>query len=280
MSLRVSVNQLAALGRAIPSPRWYVDERLWTFLIASLIAENPERQIPVFCGEPLRLPVGGRVACEAEPISTRLRENNTVLDIAFGHIMVRSTPSAASTPAKETLAGITYSPHSEDAWVCFVEAKYLSDCDCKVTNDPLRNQLTRVIENLLCFQDANGQLPSRLFFALLTPRLFRDHPKARFYGYKMADLADRQGILAEIGTCTLTRRATGGYCYPDLAQRLEALAQPRWVTFEEVLQQAGLGDDLDVLRRPDQLAHIHGEIRDRLAAAGLRSGAGAQQVQA
>jgi hypothetical protein len=38
------------------------------------------------------------------------------------------------------------------SWVCFVAAKCLSDSSGDVTDDPLRNQLTRVIENALMFQ--------------------------------------------------------------------------------------------------------------------------------
>jgi hypothetical protein len=95
-----------------------------------------------------------------------------------------------------------------------------------VTRDPLRNQITRIIENLLCFQ-AGGKHPSRLHFGLLTPRLFRDNPKARLYGYKMQDYEDPAAILKDIEACELPRRCTAGYSFPELKPRLHALQPPR-----------------------------------------------------
>ena len=261
----VSARQLKTLQDSISSPRWTVNEQLWTFLAASLIAEAPERFIPLFCGEVQKLPAGGRVVCEAEPISTRsgVVEGNTVLDIAFGHIAVRRSTASAAPEAKSTLAGITYEPQADDSWACFVEAKYLSDCDCKVTHDPLRNQLTRIIENLLCFQ-SGGKFPNRLYFALLTPRVFRDTPTARLYGYKMRDYQNPTAVLADVQNCTLEVRSTNGYCYPAVGERLESLAPPRWVTFEDVLQQGGLGEGLDIVRRTNELLPVHAEIVRRL----------------
>jgi len=44
---------------------------------------QPQKGIRLF----FLTPVGGRVVCEAEPISLRgVKESNTVLDIAFGHL--------------------------------------------------------------------------------------------------------------------------------------------------------------------------------------------------
>src|ERR687889_128407 len=104
----VSARQLQSLQARILSPRWYIDEQLWTFFVATLIAEAPERQIPLSCGEPLPLSDGCGVACEAEPISTRSgsKEGNTVLDVAFGHIGSRSLPTSGTAASANTLAGI------------------------------------------------------------------------------------------------------------------------------------------------------------------------------
>ena len=114
----VSSRQLQALQTRILSPRWYIDEQLWTFLTALLIAESPHIQIPQFCGDDLTLPEGGVVACEAEPISTRSgsKEGNTVLDIAFGHIGSRSLPTGGGAFPSNTLAGICYSPVVDDSY--------------------------------------------------------------------------------------------------------------------------------------------------------------------
>ena len=263
----VSPRQLLSLERRISSPMWYIDEQLWTFLTAALIAEKPHEYIQLFCGDTVSLPAVGRIVCEAEPLSTRSGsvEGNTVLDIAFGHVVPRALRAGDSATPQNTLAGIAYGAHANNSWVCFVEAKYLSDCGCKVTHDPLRNQLTRVIENLLCFQ-TDGQMPSRLYFALLTPRVFRDNPTARLYGYKMRDYADRDAIKTDIEACPLLRRTTRGYTFPDTTPRIGALVALRWVTFEDVLKQAGLGEELDVVSHATELGHIREEISSRLMA--------------
>lgn len=263
----MSARQLLSLQARIQSPRWYIDEQLWSFLVASLIAEAPQKQIPLFCEKAMTLSAGCAVACEAEPISTRhgSKEGNTVLDIAFGHIGARGHPVASGNSAAQFFAGIAYSPVGDDSWVCFVEAKVLSDASGSVTRDPLRNQLTRVIENLLCFQ-AVGKHPNRLHFALLTPRVFYDNPTARLYGYKMRDYCDHEAILKDIDRCELPRRCTSGYTFPELRSRLQALAPLQWVTFEDVLVAAGFAKDLDVVRRPAELAGVQAAIAERLAA--------------
>ena len=96
---------------------------------------------------------------------------------------------------------------SKKAMASLVEAKVLSDASGSVTHDPLRNQLTRVVENLVCFQ-AGGKHPPRLHFALLTPRLFRDNPTSRLYGYKMNDYNDPVAILRDIRACEFPHRRT------------------------------------------------------------------------
>lgn len=110
--------------------------------------------------------------------------------------------------------------------------------------------------NLLRFQSA-GQYPEHLQFTLLTPKLFKEHRKARLYGYKMADYQDPRAVLLDKDECKFARRTTRGYCCPGLAK-------PRWVTFEEVLEQAGLGADLDVVERPNELQHVKIEIEMRI----------------
>jgi hypothetical protein len=261
----LSPRQSSFLETAITREDWYVEEPLWSFLVAALVAEAPDRYIPLFCGRSLRLPPGGRVVCEAEPIGPRVgaREGNTVLDIAFGHVGGRALPSVSNAERRNLLAGITYAPRSADAWVCFVEAKYLSDCSTRTRHDPCRNQLTRVIENLLCFQ-GDGEMPSRLHFALLTPALFKKRSKSRLYGYKMADYVERRAILEDISNCEFAPRTAAGFTYPDLSARISTLAPPQWVTFEEVLEVAGFGAELDIVNKRQNLGDIKQEIETRL----------------
>jgi hypothetical protein len=131
------------------------------------------------------------------------------------------TPAAEASlihpPIQERLPHCAGGPGvAEDSWVCFVEAKYLADAAGSVTHAPLRNQLTRVIENLLCFQ-AGGTHPSRLHFALLTPQLFRDHPKVRLYGYKLHDYYDRDAILEDIESLRTSATLQGRLQLPRAA---------------------------------------------------------------
>jgi hypothetical protein len=232
--IRTTDAQMNALVKELEQRNAPRNERLWTFLVASLLDGAPDQAALMgrMCGEPVAVPKRLDVWFEAEPIPPRhgtdgKSEGNTMLDMAFGHIALRAN----------TRGGIEYGPHQTRSWVCFVEAKCLSDCSTTVTYDPLRNQLTRVIENVLSFQ-ANGQFPDRVFFSLLTPRLFKDHPGARLYGYKMREYEDHDRLLADIEACCIAKRCQPGFVFPDdLKQRLTAL-RVNWVTYEELLGPA------------------------------------------
>ena len=148
-----------------------------------------------------------------------------MLDLAFGGVGHRGT----------TAAGVEYAPNGNQSWVCFIEGKMFSDCSTDTTHDPLRNQLTRVIENLLCFQ-ADGNCPDRLFFTLITPRLFKGTPHARLYGYKLeAYMDDPTKLLNDIDLCLIPQRNVRDWQYPDLEQRLSHL-HLKWVTYEEIFE--------------------------------------------
>src|SRR5688572_13353100 len=85
---------LTALRNSVERSRWYINENLWSYLVASLIAEEPNRFLDLFCGTPERLADNGGIWCEAEPLSTRSGakpEGNTVVDIAFGHVSARAS---------------------------------------------------------------------------------------------------------------------------------------------------------------------------------------------
>jgi hypothetical protein len=62
-----------------------------------------------------------------------------------------------------------------------------------------------------------------------------------------------------------TRRGRG-YCWPDLADRLQALAEPRWVAIEDVLDEAGFGSELDIVGRVKGLGAVRDELERRLLA--------------
>ena len=256
--IKTTKAQKAELQSSIQKPNLYRNEKIWTFLIASLFdkATDQSKMIQLLCGEPLQTEKHLDIWFEAQPIPPRkgysgYSEGNTKLDLAFGHIL----------PRGKTAAGIKYGPQEPGSWVCFVEAKCLSDCSTTVSYDPLRNQLARVIENLLCFQD-NGKFPERIFFTLLTPRIFKENPNSHLYGYKMQEYEDRGKILDDIEKCSIEKRGGGGFVYPDMRQRL-AWLRLNWVSYEELLEPE-YGDEIDIVRRPEEIRDHKEKIIDTL----------------
>lgn len=259
--IRTTQAQFLEIRAALEKSNLNRNEKVWTFLVACLFdrASDQSKMIEKLCGEPLHLDRHLDIWFEGEPIPPRRgrqgnSEGNTKLDLAFGHIMRR----------EPTANGITYDPQQEGFWVCFVEAKCLSDCSTTVSYDPLRNQLARVIENLLCFQ-AEGKFPERIFFTLLTPRIFLKSPNARLYGYKMREYEDHEKILADIEQCRIPRREDSGYSYPDLRGRLKAL-RINWVSYEELLEPE-MGTDLDIVTAPERVQRQKETIQSALNAA-------------
>lgn len=198
---------------------------MWTVLVADLVSRD------LSC---LRRLVGEVSAgsspdvwLEGRPLPPRkgslgATEGSSRIDLAIGGITGRGN----------TDAGIAYDGNC--AWSCFVEAKLLSDCDTCVEHDPLRNQLARVIESLLCFQSADGRLPAKLIFSLLTPCLFQEKGRrSRLFGYKMVEYNDCAAILRDIELSALARRSDARWRYPDLEERLSRL-DLRWIAFEDI----------------------------------------------
>lgn len=223
------------------------NEKVWTLLVADALdrAQDTAALLAGICGETVPVPQPFQVWFESQPPSPRpgrgqSAEGNTHLDLALGAIRER--------PATE--GGIEYDPQASCAWVCFVEAKCLSDCSHGVKYDPLRNQVARVIENLLCFRRAN-EFPERLFFTLLTPRVFRDDPvglRSRLYGYKFREYKEHPTLLLDEFRATDKRippRASPGISIPAVEERLAALRM-NWVTIEDILEP-DWGCSLDVV---------------------------------
>lgn len=75
-----------------------------------------------------------------------------------------------------------------------IEAKVLSDISYSTSFDIIRNQLARNIDVMLCNEMIEKPLslrdPSKTIFSLLTPKVFRDNPKTRLYGFKMKEYKD------------------------------------------------------------------------------------------
>jgi hypothetical protein len=205
--IRTTSAQHAEMYRAIAAPNAYRNEKVWTYLVAHLLADTSHQVdlLKLFCGDAVRVTDPVDIWFEAQPLPPRRgvagnSEGNTKVDLAFGHVQQRGS----------TGAGIAYGPHAPDSWVCFVEAKCLADCSTDVSYDPLRNQLTRVIENLLCFQ-GNRQFPASLIFTLVTPQLFKTNPNARLYGYKMREYEDSGALSRDIEACRIAKREDSSY---------------------------------------------------------------------
>ncbi len=167
-----------------------------------------------------------------KPLPPRELEGNTQLDVALGSIQNRDS----------TDSGIEFNPSG--SWVCFVEGKLFADCSTRVRYDPLRNQLIRIIENLLCFQK-EGDFPDKLYFTLLTPRFFKENKQPKLYGYKMQEYRDEQNPLSDIESCRLEKRSRRSWGYPDIEERVGRLGL-RWVTYEEILEEEYELEELDV----------------------------------
>jgi hypothetical protein len=79
--------------------------------------------------------------------------------------------------------------NEKNGFAVIIEAKVLSDISHQITYDVMRNQIARNIDVML---EKNGNLqwplkerdPDKTLFLLLTPRIFKENPNTRLYGYK------------------------------------------------------------------------------------------------
>ncbi|GAH87108.1 unnamed protein product, partial [marine sediment metagenome] len=174
--IETTSRQIEDIRTRIKSGKIHSDEKIWTFLTAHLIdqAGTKSELLQKFTKEDVAPDNDLNLWFESQPIPPRQgisgnTEGNTKLDLAFGDIRKRG----------DTKAGIEFG--KKNNWVCFVEAKLYSDCSTSVSYDPFRNQITRVIENLITFQ-SDHEYPDRTFFCLLTPRIFKQRPFSKLYG--------------------------------------------------------------------------------------------------
>jgi hypothetical protein len=257
--IRTTKEQLAEIREALRSPKRLLNEKVWTFLVASILdtAEDQAPYVKVLCGEGASY-AGRRFDpwFEAQPLSPRLgtpkvdHETNSKIDLAFGAVTRRGDYDS----------GIEFVPAWPDSWACFVEAKFLHDSASRTTNDPYRNQLERDIESLLCFQ-VNGQFPERLFFTLLTPRRFLDKPRARLYGYRIKEYQRDSGLLVEdIKDFKTAGRTNYGQVYPEPEGRAGVL-NITWATYEDVLELAFGQPKIDTLD-PTGIADLQGRLNE------------------
>ena len=106
----------------------------------------------------------------------------------------------ASAHGKKKLEGSTQVDalivNPDNGFNVLIEAKVLSDISISITYDVVRNQIARNIDVML---EKNGKLcdtlkkrdPNKSLFLLLTPKLFKDNPTSRLYGYKIREYQDK-----------------------------------------------------------------------------------------
>lgn len=116
--------------------------------------------------------------------------------------------------------------NAENGFAVIIEAKVLSDISCQITYDVMRNQIARNIDVML---EKNPSLcpplknrdPEKTLFLLLTPRLFKEIPASRFYGFKLNDYKSHPETIG----LDLPHRKD--YDWKKISQRLG------WLTWED-----------------------------------------------
>ncbi len=107
-----------------------------------------------------------------------------------------------------------------------IEAKVLSDISCDVTYDIRRNQIARLLDVMLERNDSlcyplNKRDPEKTLFLLVTPKIFRDNPHYRFYGYKFLEYKNNpQSINRDL--------PYRNYDFVSLSSRMG------WISWEEI----------------------------------------------
>ena len=216
-------------------------EKLWTFLVAcgyAMAGETGVRRLSELLTDSQQTtPDHPRIWFEPMPISPREREGATHIDLALGTIARRSG----------TESGIELVPGAY-SWICFCEMKWLSDISPKVTYDPHRNQLLRVIENALCFQ-RSGQYAERVHVTLVTPSVLRNGPvRSRLYQYKFEEYCvDPDQIMRELRESNLQTRSRDNWSYPPSVSQRVAQLSLHWVSYDKLfdnMPQSDIGAQL------------------------------------
>ena len=206
------------------SPELFKDEQVWTFLAACGYAiagaEGIEKLTKILTGLDLTQPKDAKIWMEVLPFPPRKREGNTNLDLALGTIKCRD----------ETTGGIKLGSQSP-SWICFCEMKWYSDISTSTTHDIHRNQLARVVENALYFNDGD-RLSDCVYVALVTPKAFKNREvNSRLYQYKFEEYeADRNQLVKDIEACVLKKHKHASGNVADRVGRLTL----RWPTYDEI----------------------------------------------
>ena len=208
------------------------DEQVWTFLAAcgyAIDCKGVEKLTKILTGLDLTQPDCAKIWMEVLPLPPRELEGNTNLDLALGTITCRG----------KTTGGIKLGSQSP-SWICFCEMKWYSDISISTTHDIHRNQLARVIENALYFNDRDEDKHSDcvdgdrysdcVYVALVTPKAFKDREvNSRLYQYKFAEYEADQGQLVK-------DLEKSEHANDNVADRVGRLTL-RWSTYDEIFAQ-------------------------------------------
>lgn len=184
-----------------------------------------------------------KIAVEGQPLTHRVGEGNTYLDLAMGSIRKR----------ENTESGIELDSDCNRLEFVFCEAKWKSDLSIGVSRCSIRNQLQRIIENSLIF--AGEKYDGKIFVTLITPKIYKKHydlrVNTRFYACKYREYSSNLkevflkelDLIRELGTIPFIDENEiydRGKNQEIVEKNLDKLIL-NWVTFEELLDN--ISDD-------------------------------------
>jgi hypothetical protein len=116
--------------------------------------------------------------------------------------------------------------NSKSGFAVLIEAKVLSDISYEITYDTMRNQIARNIDVMLekneeLCDPLNKRDPEKTLFLFITPKLFKENPSSRLYGYKFNEYKTNPGSLS----ADLTHREDCDW--QNISKRLG------WLTWED-----------------------------------------------
>jgi hypothetical protein len=221
----------------------FADEQIWTFLVGCGYAiageDGVARLTKTLTGSNYKALTNPRIWFEVLPIPPRKREGETHLDLALGTIAGRNG----------TESGIELE-NVESAWICFCEMKWYSDISYNVSYDQHRNQLIRVVENALCFQN-RGKFAEKIHVVLVTPKIFQQaSTKSRLYQYKHSEYySNPSRIKGDLDVCQLDKNYREDWNYPsDIQDRISKLSLG-WISYESLFESMPISGVSDELKR-------------------------------
>jgi len=214
----------------------FKDEQIWTFLLACGYAlsgtAGVRRLTSILTGSEQIEPPQPQIWFETLPIPPRVKEGNANIDLACGSISNRGS----------TKSGIQLE-NMKQPWICFCEMKFTSDITLKTTHDNNRNQLIRVIENALCFQNS-GNYADKIYVSLVTPDFFHYKKMLKEYKVKFEKYRDNPDSIKQ-DLINIDKREQPCWHYPkDISALINKLSL-NWVSYEDLFNQLPVPTESD-----------------------------------